>query len=297
MIRIIINGKKADRPEIRSIIATIRDEGFPLEVRVTWEDGDGERFVREACTDGVPRLIAAGGDGTINEVVTGLAKLSLKKRPELAIMPLGTANDFATACAIPAAPLAALRLAVTGSPEAIDIVQANERYFVNVASGGFGAEVSADTPVQLKNFFGGGAYALSAVIKSLSFRHNQGSLIAKDVELKGAALIAAVCNGRQAGGGQILAANAYINDGLLDVFLILSFPLTNINQVLQEVLNVSENGQYVKRFQTPWLLATPEATRSVNLDGEPYQTDTIRFEVIPKAIQLILPNDCPCILK
>ena len=148
MIRIILNGKKADRPEIRSIIATLREEGFPLEVRVTWEDGDGERFVREACTDGVSRLIAAGGDGTINEVVTGLAKLSLEKRPELAIIPLGTANDFATACAIPADPLAALRLAVTGSPEAIDIVQANERYFVNVASGGFGAEVSADTPVQ-----------------------------------------------------------------------------------------------------------------------------------------------------
>lgn len=69
-----------------------------IEVRVTWEHCDAERLVNEASRDGIQRIVTAGGDGTLNEVVSGLAKLDSDKRPELAIMPLGTANDFATAC-------------------------------------------------------------------------------------------------------------------------------------------------------------------------------------------------------
>lgn len=74
-------------------------------------------------------------------------------------------------------------------------------------------------------------HPLSTVVKSLNVTHSLGSLIAQDIQLKGAALMATICNGRQAGGGQILAENAYINDGLLDVFLILSFPLADMAQV------------------------------------------------------------------
>ncbi len=297
MIRIILNGKKATSPDIRSAVALLRNEGVPVEVRVTWEYGDGKRMVQEAGSDKVSRIVAAGGDGTLNEIITALAELPSHKRPKLGIIPLGTANDFATACDIPVSVLDALRLAVYGSPKAVDIVRANERYFVNVSSGGFGAEVSAETPVQLKNLLGGGAYALSAVIKALNFTHSQGRLIARNINLEGSAVMAAVCNGRQAGGGQILAPTAYIDDGLLDVMVVLTFPIKAAPQVLQELRDYESDGQYIKRFQTPWLEAVPDRKRSINLDGEPYEVHSVRFDVLPKEIEMILPANCPCLLK
>jgi len=297
MIRIILNGKKAHLDEIRAAVEVLRKESFNIEVRVTWEYGDARRFVEEASRESVKRIVAAGGDGTLNEVVNGLASLEKEKRPQLAILPLGTANDFATACAIPVYPLEALRLALEGESHPVDIVKANEKYFINVASGGFGAEVSAETPVQLKNFLGGGAYTLSAVLKALNYSHREGKLLAEGVELEGSALIAVVCNGRQAGGGQMLAPNAYIDDGLLDILVIIAFPLTDIAQVVQEVMDSENDGKYVKRFRSRWVESWPKSARSVNLDGEPYRSEHIRFEVIPGAIELILPKNCPCILK
>jgi len=294
MIRILLNGKKAALPEVRSAVATMRREHGSVEVRVTWEHGDCERLVREAARDGVGRIVAAGGDGTINEVVNGLAKLERAGRPELAILPLGTANDFAVACMIPGQPLDALRLAVTGTSRGVDIVQANERYFINIATGGFGSQVTAETSPQLKNFLGGGAYALAAVIKSLNFVPSRGRLLAEGVDLRGDAVAAAICNGRQAGGGQVLAADAYIDDGLLDIMVILVFPFADVAQVLVEV-KAQASGKYVKRFRSPWAESRPEQVRSVNLDGEPYQAEQIRFDVLPGEIQLVLPPHCPCI--
>jgi lipid kinase YegS len=294
MIRIILNGKKADLDDVRSAVSILRKESSTIEVRVTWEHGDGERLVNEASRDGIQRIVAAGGDGTVNEIINGLAKLDKTQRPELAIMPLGTANDFAAGCAIPLIPLDALRLALHGKTRAIDIVQANDRYFVNVASGGFGSQITADTPVPLKNFLGGGAYALTAVIRSLNFSPSQGRLSAQDIEMEGAAVVGAVCNGRQAGGGQILAPEAYIDDGLLDIMIILSFPFSDVGLVIQEIMNPS-SGKYVKRFRSQWVESWPQQTRSVNLDGEPYDADHIRFEILPQEIQLVLPENCPCI--
>ncbi len=293
MIRIILNGKKAGLNEVRSAVSILRRESSAIEVRVTWEHGDAERFVKEASQEGVQRIVAAGGDGTLNEIVNGIAKLESNKRPELAIMPLGTANDFATSCNIPLDPLAALRLAVYGTTRGVDIVRANERYFINVASGGFWAQVSADTPAPLKNFLGGGAYALSAVVKSLTFTYGQGRVLAEGVDLEGSTIMGAVCNGRQAGGGQILAPDAYINDGLLDVMILFAFPVAEVTQVIQEIRDPSFPGKYVKRFRSKWVEIWMQQTRSVNLDGEPFLVDHIRLDVLPAEIHLVLPKDCP----
>ena len=167
-IRILLNGKKAGLEPVRNSIVAARDQG-PVDVRVTWEAGDIERLVSEACRDRCTRLVAAGGDGTVNEVADALLQLPQADRPELAILPLGTANDLATACGIPTDLPTALKLAATGKAAAVDAIRANERHFVNVASGGFAAEVTANTPVPLKNFMGGGAYTLSGLIKALNF--------------------------------------------------------------------------------------------------------------------------------
>jgi len=189
-----------------------------------------------------------------------------------------------------------LRLALEGEATPIDIVRANDRYFVNVATGGIGAQITAETPTELKNFLGGGAYTLSAVMKALSYTHSHGKLISENVKLEGAFIASALCNGRQAGGGQLLSPNAYINDGLMDAVVILEFSLIDVPQVVSELLDPSIEGMFVKRFQTTWLESIPKNMRFVNLDGEPYEAEKIHFEILPKEIEMILPKKCPCIL-
>ena len=293
MIRIILNGKKAEDEDVRYAVSVLREEGVDVEVRVTWEYGDALRMVTEASEEGVERLVAAGGDGTLNEVVNGLANLPKEKRPVLAILPLGTANDFATACEIPFSPLEALRLAVEGKASAVDIVKANERYFINVASSGFGAQIVADTPTSLKNFLGGGAYTLSAVIMALNYTSHEGHLVADDLDIEGKSIAGLVCNGRQAGGGQMIAPHAYIDDGLLDIVVFMEFPIADLGQVVAEMFEYEHSGTYVKRYQKKWVESILQQQLSVNLDGEPYEAERIRFEVLHKEIEVILPKGCP----
>jgi len=297
MVTIILNGKKAGLPSVREAITTFRKEVDGVQVRVTYEYGDVERFMLEAIQNGVKRLIIGGGDGSVNEIVDAMAKLPRETRPELAILPLGTANDFATACEIPLVSLDALRFAMSGYATPIDIVKANDRHFINTATAGFGAEVTADTPIELKNFLGGGAYTLNGVLKAMNFIPYSCDIIIPQKQYHNPAIMAAaICNGRQAGGGQILAPNAFINDGLLDVIGISQFKLMNIPQVLSEIVNPSFDGEFVRYSQIPWIVSESKEIIPVNLDGEPYQSHKIRFEVVPLAIDLVLAADCPCLV-
>ena len=293
MITIILNGKKAGIDTVREAISVFRKEVKDVQVRVTYEYGDVERFMLEAIQSGVKRLIIGGGDGSVNEMVDAMAKIPRDKRPKLGILPLGTANDFATACQIPLDSLDALRFAVSGTSTSIDIAKANERHFINMATAGFGAQVTADTPVELKNFLGGGAYTLTGVLKAIDFVPYRGKLKTPDFESEETGVVAAICNGRQAGGGQVLAPKAFINDGLLDVLIVKEVLGADIFTLLDEIKNPTHTGRYIKYFQTPWLETKSEEIIPVNLDGEPYQNKKIRFEIIPDAIDLILPEHSP----
>ena len=292
---LIINGKKAGIPEIRQAVNHLREKGHDLQVRVTWEYGDGLRYVKEAGTLGVDCVIAGGGDGTVNEISHGLTMIDPQRRPAMGILPLGTANDFATGCKIPKDPLAALKLAVEAKPVGVDLVQVNDRYFINVASAGFGAAVTTETPVELKNFLAGGAYTLMGMIKILNFTPYPVKIAAENYEFEGDAVIGAICNGRQAGGGQVLARNAFINDGLFDVLVVQTFPLNAIDQVTAELHNPTPGGEYITLFQSSWLESFAVEPIPVNLDGEPIRSNSIRYDVLPGEIKLALPTDCPCI--
>jgi diacylglycerol kinase family enzyme len=101
-VRIVLHGKQAQNPDVRAAVKEERSSGHRVDVRVTWEAGDAARLTEEASRLGIPRVAAGGGDGTINEVASGL--LSVRDggdtAPLLAVVPLGTANDFAHACRI-----------------------------------------------------------------------------------------------------------------------------------------------------------------------------------------------------
>lgn len=293
-VRLILNGKKSGLEPLREAIFKAR-KYIPIEVRVTWESGDVPRLVNEACNDGCKRLIIGGGDGTVKEVVDALMNIPFDNRPELAILPLGTANDFASACAIPNDFFTALRLAQQGKCHLVDCIKANKEFFINVASGGFGAQVTTSTPVELKNFLGGGAYTLNGLVQALNFSPYQGKLVLPDISLVGDVIVGAVCNSRQAGGGQQLAPKALIDDGLLDVVALLHFPKEHIVQVVEELLNPEINGDYVKRFQAPWAKWQSDSEIPTNLDGESIKAKEVIYEVMSKAIKLVLPENCPVI--
>src|SRR5438046_9367343 len=168
-VHLILNGKVAGNDALRAAVARQRAAGHTIEVRVTLEKGDARRFVAEAGE--VDLVIAAGGDGTLNEVVHGLMDLSTAARPAVGVVPLGTANDFATACGIPHDPEEALALCMEGKAAPIDIGKANEHWFLTAASIGFGAEITAQPPPELKNLLGPVAYDVMGAYMEMNIQH------------------------------------------------------------------------------------------------------------------------------
>ena len=295
-IRVILNGKGAANPQVREAINQIRDEGQPMEVRCTWEGGDASRFAQEAVTDGVDVLVAGGGDGTIHEVVNGL--MTAESSPELAIgvLPLGTANDFARGCGIPLEPYAALKLASVGTPVAIDVPSANGVFFANVGSGGFGAEVTVGTNPQLKKVLGGGAYALTGILTAAKMTPYEGKMVGADEAAEGSFIAMAVGNARQAGGGFQVTQKAYLDDGLLDLMVIGDFMTRDLGVVLDELQDFDNpENRFVHYRQMDAFEIEVAGKLPINLDGEPYRWDRIRFEVRPKALRVVLPDGCPLI--
>ena len=217
-VQLILNGKVAANDALRAAIARQRKAGYRIEVRVTWEKGDARQFVSEPGN--VELLIAAGGDGTVNEVLHGLMDMPTVSRPSLAIVPLGTANDFAIACGIPRDPEKALALCMRGAEVPIDVGKANDHWFINAASSGFGAEITATTSPDLKRLLGPAAYTVMGAILAINLHHYQGRLILPNREITGNGPVAIVGNGRQTGGGIKVAPRACIDDGLLDVLVV-----------------------------------------------------------------------------
>lgn len=290
-VRLILNGKVAGNDVFRAAVARQRAAGHRIEVRLTWEKGDARRFVSEA--GGVDLIIAAGGDGTLNEVLHALMDLSEAARPVLGIIPLGTANDFATGCGIPRDPAKALALCMRGDGTPIDVGKANDYWFINAASSGFGAEITATTSPELKRLLGPAAYTVMGAILAINLHHYEGKLILPGREITGSGPVAIVGNGRQTGGGIQVAPRAYIDDGLLDVLVVRQISATALLAAARELQQLPPDGEYISYWQTPWLEVQSEEVIPVNLDGEPLRLSTVRYEAVPKAISLIVPPNCP----
>jgi lipid kinase YegS len=290
-VQLILNGKVAANDALRNAVVQQRAAGHRIKVRVTREKGDARRFAAEAGEADL--LIAAGGDGTLNDVVHGLMDLSKTARPALGVVPLGTANDFAIGCGIPRDPEEALVLCMKGQGVPIDIGRANEHWFLNAASVGFGAEVTATTPPELKRLLGQAAYTVMGAILAMNVHHYRGRLILPDREITASGPVAIVGNGRQTGGGIQVAPRARIDDGLLDLLMVRQIPAMALLTAARELQQLSPDGEYISYSQTPWAEVYPEEAIPVNLDGEPVRFSSVRYEAVPRAIRLIVPPNCP----
>ena len=295
-MRLVVNGKAIADPKLRPAVAQIREQGHRVEVRVTWESGDAARYAAEAAAEGVDVVVAAGGDGTINEVAGGLLSAEASPKPALAVVPYGTANDFATGIGVlKGDPLKSLKLAAEGVATPIDIGKVNDRIFVNVTSGGFGAEVTANTPPQLKKALGGAAYSLMGVVTAAKMNPYECHFTGSDGVIHQASLLLmAVGNGRQCGGGYQVAPQALLNDGLLDVVVVHDVDLQQFGLVLNELHNLTaETNRFVTYRQVPAFSLESSRPLQVNLDGEPYRDTHFQFEVLPKALPFILGPEAP----
>jgi len=168
---------------------------------------------------------------------------------------------------------------------------------MNVASGGFGAAVTTSTPPEVKRLLGGSAYSLMGMVMAVSFQPYEGRLVLPHGEQETRTVVGAVSNGRQAGGGQQVGPRAFIDDGLLDVLVVREFPMSDLGTVVAELETLSEDGKYISYHQVPWLEALTQEPMPINLDGEPVSFKSTRFEALPAAIQLIVPEDCPLLQR
>ena len=214
---LILNGKSAGNDLLRQAIQGLRDDGARIHVRVTWEKGDAARYINEALGLGVETIISGGGDGTINEIASALIDLPPADRPVMGILPLGTANDFATSAGIPEALEKALQLAILGKATAVDIAQVNDKTcFINMATGGFGTRITSETPEKLKAALGGVSYLIHGLMRMDTLKPDHAKFAAR-ISVAGDALVIGIGNGRQAGGGQQLCPEALISDGQLQL--------------------------------------------------------------------------------
>ena len=299
--RLILNGKSAGDDLVREAVQALRDAGVALDVRVTWEGGDAERYVAEAIADGVGTIIAGGGDGTLSEVATTLAhrEEAADALPVLGLLPLGTANDFATAAGICVAPDAALRLVRDAPAAAIDLLklQANgeTHWAANLASGGFGTEVTTETHEGLKKWLGGLAYVLTGLSRLGRIEPLRARLHGPDFEWEGEFIALGIGNGRQAGGGQALCPDALIDDGLLDVTIVPPLEgelLATFGTAMTEGKVAALDDVAVRR-QLQWIEIDAADALTLNLDGEPVEAGHFRIDCVPKRLRMQLPADCP----
>lgn len=303
--RLILNGKSAGDDDLRGAVQTLRESGIALEVRVTWEDGDAERYVAEAIRDGVDTVIAAGGDGTLSEVATTLAHRDgpADALPSLGLVPLGTANDFATAAGIPDEPLPALQLVRDAAPAPVDLLRIDDEdgphWCANLASGGFGTEVTVETDEGLKKMLGGLAYLITGVAKLGRIEPVAARVRGPEFEWQGDFIALGIGNGRQAGGGQALCPDALIDDGLLDLTIVPELS----GEVAATVGTLVKDGKHAAldrvatRARLPWVELEADQSLILNLDGEPVQSRRFRIECVPGRIRMHLPTACPLRLQ
>ncbi|UXZ55183.1 lipid kinase YegS [Halomonas sp. 7T] len=305
---LIVNGKSAGNPALREAVEEQRKAGTHITVRSTWEGGDAAAFAAQSVELGATCVVACGGDGTVNEVVNGLMQLAQDQRPALGIVPLGSANDFATSVGLPLEPGPALAAALTLSPSPIDVLrvsaEANDErftsYYINMMTGGFGAEITSSTPKMLKRMLGGGAYSLMGAFKAWRHRSYRGTLHWGGEERCAELLLLALGNGRQSGGGQVLAPSAKLDDGRLDVLVVRDFTsVLQLPTLITELQQFPEEGRYVSYFTVSQLTVTTQQDDPpwpLTLDGEARHYDRFSVEMVPLALKVLLPDKCPLLV-
>ena len=236
------------------------------------------------------RIIAAGGDGTMNLCVNAMVKYDIHL--PLAILPAGTANDFAYYFELPSDIDYQLDIALGNKTTKADVGVVNDRCFINVAALGALIDVSQKTDPNLKNAIGTLAYYLKAVTEIPQIRALPVKLTTPEQVYEENIYFMVVMNGESAGGFRKLSPESNMNDGKLDVIAFKKMPIVELAPLLFEVVHGRHpNNKHVLYFQTDKLTIESEADISTDIDGEHGEKLPLEFSVLNKRLDVFVSKD------
>jgi YegS/Rv2252/BmrU family lipid kinase len=258
-------------------------QGCP--VRATVQPGEAGLIARQAVDEGFRKIVAAGGDGTINEVVNGLAGTS----GTLGLLPVGTVNVFATELGLPVHNLQACWEIIQGDhTRVVDLPHANGKYFVQLAGVGLDAQAVKETSLALKRNFGPLSYLISAA--QIAARQPPRLFVDSENSPIRESSFLLIGNGRHYGGPFPFFKHAANDDGLLDVVAFKQLGYLEIIKYLQDVFFSSEiRLPEVEYFQTRQIRITSEQDVPVELDGELAGNCPVEFAIGDRQLHVLAP--------
>lgn len=274
--RVIYNptsGKELLKKNLPDVLDILERAGYEASAFATTAEPDSaQNEAKRVALAGFDLIVAGGGDGTINQVINGIAPLA--KRPKMAILPGGTTNDYARALKVPRDNIVeAAKVILKNQTVKMDIGKANETYFMNIGAGGYLTELTYDVPSQLKSVFGYLAYLVKGAemlprVKPINMRlvYDQGEYIGK-----ASMFFLGLTN--SVGGFEKIAPNAQLDDGNFSLIIVKT---ANVVEILHLVALMINGGKHVDDprviyTKTSSLFAETldEGVRMmINLDGE-----------------------------
>ena len=262
------SGKGRIRNKLLSVLDIFAKRGYRVETYVTQEALDARR---KAVTRGrsADLIVCSGGDGTLNEVVSGM--MELKRLPVLGYIPAGSTNDYAASLGLPRWIENAARLAAEGKASPVDVGKfGDDRYFVYIAAFGAFTEVSYLTPQDKKNLLGHQAYMLEAVKSLMDIRGRQMKITWEEGELEGEFLFGMVTNTTSVGGFKgLVSRDVALDDGWFEaLFIRMPKNPLDLSGIVSYLFLKEEDNAFVYRFKTRKLKIAAAEDVDWVLDGE-----------------------------
>ena len=294
-----VSGTDAAPDYLQTINERLREWVGEMDIVMTVAAGDAMRAAEQAAREDCDHLFIAGGDGTLNEVLNGVASVrGALDQVTFGLIPLGTGNDFAGALGLPEDVSASIDILLNGRTVAVDVGILNERYFINVSAGGFIAEVSEAVNPQLKSVAGKLAYLIGGAQVlfdyepagvSLRVVPEEGQMVEREMEMQ----MFAVCNSRMVGGGRLIAPHALIDDGLMDLCIVEAMPTMEFIGLLTRI----PGGDHIEDERVTYFRAREAELRftrtiKVNTDGEVLEASRCHYHLRPRAARF-LAGDAP----
>jgi diacylglycerol kinase (ATP) len=287
---VILNPKAGSAGDITRLRAELYRLGN-VTLHTTENPGDAQRLARTALDDGCTLVVAAGGDGTINEVVNGLAHNFAQAR--LGVIPLGTGNDFVRSINVPNDLTAAIDVLINEQTELLDVVRVTSdeaRYFINVSAGGFSGLVDEKLTAEMKQTWGPLAYLRSAAmaLPDLTDYHTY-ITINDDEQHEVSVYNIVVANARYVAGGIPIAPMAEMNDGLVDVMIVPVASIPKLALLVPKILlGQHADDELISFHRARKLRIDSQPKMWFNADGELVGNEPSTFEVLPNALSVIV---------
>jgi diacylglycerol kinase (ATP) len=291
--RLIYNptsGRETIKRNLPYILDRLEQAGYETSCHATTGNGDATLATRYAIKRRFDLVIAAGGDGTINEIVNGLCEQNY--RPRLAVLPTGTTNDFARAIGVPRDIVKACEVICSGYEMPLDIGKVNQSYFVNIAGAGRLTELTYDVPSKLKTMLGQLAYYLKGM-EMLPFLRPTKVRIEYDGKIfEDEIMLFLVSNTNSVGGFEKLAPEASMNDGMFDLLILKK---TNLAEFIR-IARLAIKGEHIKDPNIVYAKANRiridnKDKMQLNLDGEYGGELPGEFQNLYRHLVVIVPEE------